>query len=60
MSGELFVVVLATGFAAFIVHLIVQIVNQQRWAIPIAVGIGVGVLVIAAIFFGIIASSAGV
>jgi len=54
MSGEQFLTVLGVGFGAFIVWLIAQIINRERWAIPVAVGIGVCVLLIVAIFAHII------
>jgi hypothetical protein len=60
MSGEQFVAVMGIGFAAFVVWLVVQISNRERWAIPIAVGTGVCVLLIVAIFAYIISTSIGV
>jgi hypothetical protein len=50
MSGEQFVAVMGAGFAAFVVWLVAQIINRERWAIPIAVGSGICVLLVAAIF----------
>jgi hypothetical protein len=51
MTGEQFVAVMGIGFAAFAVWLVVQIVNRERWAIPIAVGLVVCILIIVATIF---------
>jgi len=60
MSGEQFIVALSVGFAAFVVWLIVQIINRERWAIPVAAGLAVAVIVILAVFAHLIWTSKGV
>jgi hypothetical protein len=60
MSGEHFVIALFVVFAAFGVWLVVQIINRERWAIPIAVGLAAAVSVIAAVLGSAIWMSRGV
>ena len=60
MSGELFVIALLLVFAALIAWLAVQIVNRERWAVPIAVGLAAAVSVIVAVLASVVWMSQGV
>jgi hypothetical protein len=60
MNGEAFIAVLAIGFAAFIIFLVVQIVNGNRQSIWILAVIAAIVLLLVASFAFMVYSARGV